>query len=795
MIALGPVLLGAALLASLVAIALLVFGHLAGPKDGETVTNWGYFITFGSFVLVTMGTLLLLVALLTKNFSFMYVVENHSRDVSSLSWLYSFSALWAGREGSLLFWAWLLSLFTAFMAWRRISVTDAVSNLGIAVMNFVQVFFLVALFFDTNNPFKATPASYLSGGKLVGQAALMGMNPLLQHWAMILHPPTLFIGYAGLTVPFAFAMGALFAKDSSKDWVDIVGRVTVFSWLTLGIGIGLGAIWAYAVLGWGGYWAWDPVENASLLPWLVGVGLLHSFTVYRRRGAFKKWAVMMSAVTFVLVLLGTFITRSGVIQSVHGFGADNLSLWWFLGMMLLSLAAPAAMLIWRGDLFKGNDEFTSLLSKEGSYYFNNLLMVFAALLVAGLTLSPALNIWNPGGATVTDYLSATSAPTSASSVEGYVVAGSLETTAGQSTLTLNSAIDGSGDSMSVSAASVPAGTADGSPIVVTGTMQNGTFVASSVVTPKLIKGPTFSGPSFDLLARPIGILYVLLMTICPILSWGATGTAAFWKRAKWPLVGGGVLGAGLLVIWATSLLPYYQSSGKGLGALASIQAPLDHIEAVVGLVIAGFAIALPIYLFIDGSRKRAAARGENPLVAFGNIVFKSRSQSGGYIAHLGIGIVLIGLIGSSMYVMDSQFTMPNQIGASQTVGGYTLTFKGVQDQTLSNGDVESKVTVDLSKGGVLVETLQPMVTQLANRATGQTSTLNAAVHSELLRDVFVAFQNGDASGLTFDVKINPMISWAWAGFILLIIGTGIASWPRKETDVAPVRSPGKKKAV
>jgi cytochrome c-type biogenesis protein CcmF len=246
------------------------------------------------------------------------------------------------------------------------------------------------------------------------------------------------------------------------------------------------------------------------------------------------------------------------------------------------------------------------------------------------------------------------------------------------------------------------------------------------------------------------------------------------------------------------MLPNYTQSAKGLGALVSIQAPLDHIEAVIGLIIAGLAIALPIYLFIDGSRKRAAARGENPLVAFGNIVFKSRTQSGGYLSHLGIGIVLIGLIGSTMYVKDVQFTMPNQVGAKQQVGAYELVYQGSSAVTLSNGDVETKVAVDLTKDGVLVDRLTPGYVDLANRAQSQGSRLNAAVHSEILRDVFVAFQSGDASGLTFDVKINPMISWAWVGFILLIFGTAIASWPRKQLPLAPVPAPkatggGKKK--
>ena len=368
-------------------------------------------------------------------------------------------------------------------------------------------------------------------------------------------------------------------------------------------------------------------------------------------------------------------------------------------MMILCLVVPAAMLLWRGDMFKGNDEFSSLMSKEGSYYFTNLFMLFAALLVAGLTMSPAL------------------------------------------------------------------------------------------------QGPTFSAPSFDLLARPIGIFFVFMMTVCPILSWGSTGGADFWKRAKWPLAGGAVLSAGLLAIWATVLLPNYTVSGKGLAALARYQAPLDHVESIIGLIVAGFAIALPIFLFIDGSRKRAAAKGENAFSSFGSIVFKARTQSGGYITHLGIGIILIGLIGSSMYVKDVQFTMANQPGAKQAVGEYELVYKGVTSQTLSNGDVEQSVAVDLMKGGALVDSLTPKVTELANRAEGQSTRLNAAVHSEILRDVFVAFQSGDNTGLTFDVKINPLISWAWAGFILLILGTALAAWPRKETPLAAVPAPKKKKAA
>ena len=745
---LGPLLLGLSLLGAVVAIGAFVFGHKAGPKDGKKITSVGYIATMIVFLTTTLATLLLLVALMTKDFSFLYVIENHSRDVSSLSWLYSISSLWAGREGSLLFWAWLLSAYTAFMAWRRMQTADPVSNLSLAVMNFVQVFFLVALFFETNNAFVASPAGAVdAAGQLTAQFATQGMNPLLQHWAMILHPPMLFIGYAGLTVPFAFALGALFAGDGSKRWVEIVDRVTVFAWLALGIGIGLGAVWAYVVLGWGGYWGWDPVENASLLPWLTGVALLHSFTVYRRRGSFKNWAVMMSAVSFVLVLLGTFITRSGVIESVHGFAPDTTSLWWFLSMMVLSLVVPVLMLWKRKEAFSSDNEFTSLMSKEGSHYFTNMFMLLSALLVAALTLSPA-KIPMP--------FTATSVVNGVTTYASYLLQG----------------------------------------------------------------GTTFSTSAFDLLAHPVGIIFVLIMTVCPILSWGATGWDAFWKRAKWPLAGAGILGAVFIAIWYTAMLPNYIISHnldgsvatKGLTALAGVQAAIDHTEAIIGLLVAAWAIALPIYLFIEGSRARARARGENPFAAFFHILFKARSQSGGYLTHLGVGIVLVGLIGSSMYVQTIKMTVPDEAGTplqwvkdptqpdwQPNLGGYSFVYQGFDSVTLANGDVQQTVRLDLKQGGTTTASLSPAVVELANRDQSQSTRYLAALDVGPLRDIFVAFQGADATSgtttLQFEIKINPMISWAWAGFIIMILGTGIAMWPKRERALAaaPSRVPTPKK--
>jgi cytochrome c-type biogenesis protein CcmF len=700
MTSLGNLLLALSAVGAIFSIAAFVIGHRMGEKHGESATNAGYIATFVVAATTTLANLVLVLAFFRQDWTFKYVVENHSTDVSSLSWLFKLSGWWAGREGSLLFWAWVLTLFAAFVAWRRMGVTDKLSNVALAVINFVQLFFLTALFIPTNNPFQVTPSDWVDAtGKLLTTAA---MNPLLQHWAMILHPPTLFIGYAGLTIPFAFALAAVFIGDGSKRWVEIVGRITVFSWLLLGIGIGLGAIWAYVVLGWGGYWAWDPVENASLLPWLTGVGLLHSFTVYRRREGFKRWAVMMAGVSFMLVLLGTWITRSGVLgegASVHTFGADPWSLWLFLSMMVAAIAVPAIGLYIRRDQFAGADDFESLTSKESSYYFNNVIMLFSALVVAAMTLAPAL-----------------------------------------------------------------------------------------------FKGLSFGAASYDLLARPFGIIYVAIMAVCPVLSWRKTEGPAFWKRAKWPLAIGGVISTGLLTIWATVILPNYSSDPKRLASLkglASAMPAIDHTEAVIGLIVAGLAIALPLYLFFDGARKRAASKGESFGGALLRILTKSRTQSGGYLTHLGIGVILVGLIGSAMYVKDLQLTTGTAPGSKFSAGGYEFVLQDTKETTLKNGDVETVVNLDILRGGTKIGSASPGQLQYAVQ---QQTRLNADVHSEFFRDVFVAFQGQQGEQLTFNVKINPMISWTWVGFLITIIGASLASWPKKRPEpVAVAAVPQKRK--
>jgi len=248
----GNLLLGLASVSAIASIGAYAFSS----REGGATRTAGHLLTFAVFGFISLAILLLATAFLSENWSLQYVIYNHPTVTGPWAWVYRLSGVWAGREGSLLFWEWILAIYGAVLARKFMKNDSRLGATGLAVVNFVQLFFLAALFIDTNNPFKAAPAGLVdpATGALLTSAA---MNPLLQTWAMVLHPPTLFIGYAGLTVPFAFGLAALFTGDVSSTWVKLTDRITVFSWLLLGVGIGLGSVWAYYELAFGGYWAWD----------------------------------------------------------------------------------------------------------------------------------------------------------------------------------------------------------------------------------------------------------------------------------------------------------------------------------------------------------------------------------------------------------------------------------------------------------------------------------------------------------------------------------------------------------
>jgi cytochrome c-type biogenesis protein CcmF len=329
-------------------------------------------------VMLTVTTAALIAALVNSDFRFEYVAGYTER---ALPLGYKLAALWAGQEGSLLLWAWLLAVLCmiAAMSWRDLAGTD--HGVAVAVMALVCGFFGVLLLFAAN-PFQPVGGAAPPDGR--------GLNPMLQDPAMIIHPPLLFLGYAGFTIPMALTVGVLVAGRRDNHWIALIRRWLLVSWLFLGAGIVLGAWWAYVELGWGGYWAWDPVENASLLPWLTSTALLHSIMVQQHRGMFKRWNVSLIFLTFFLCIFGTYLTRSGVIDSVHAFAGSLLGTFFLIFLVLIALMS-LGLFAWRYRALAPEHELEGLISREGAFLLGNvLLLVMMATTLTG-TIFPLLS--------------------------------------------------------------------------------------------------------------------------------------------------------------------------------------------------------------------------------------------------------------------------------------------------------------------------------------------------------------------------------------------------------------------
>ena len=339
---------------------------------------------YGIWFLLTLASGILVYALMTSDFRFAYVAARSNRAMPAV---YKFAAWWGGQEGSLLLWSWMLSCYSAIVVWTNRKKYRNMMPWVIATLMFTQVFFLIL------NAFLEPPFNVLAVGK--GITAVedgQGLNPLLQYWTMAIHPPTLYLGYVGFIVPFAFAMGSLITRQPGEQWIATTRRWTLITWGFQTTGVLLGAGWAYAVLGWGGYWGWDPVENASLMPWITGTAYLHSVMMQEKKGMMKVWNMVLVSATFFLCIFGTFLTRSGVVSSVHAFAQSQLGPF-FVGFIALGLAITTYFILNRLDYLKSENQLESVLSRESSFLFNNLILLASCFSVLWGTLFPVITEW------------------------------------------------------------------------------------------------------------------------------------------------------------------------------------------------------------------------------------------------------------------------------------------------------------------------------------------------------------------------------------------------------------------
>ena len=368
------------LLASFVLSAYAAAAAMAGARRASRSLVDS---AIGAFYLVaallTVGTAVIIHAFATDDYSIKYV-QHYSDSFQPL--VYKLTAYWGGLDGSIMFWVFLLALFGSIAVYVNRERQRELVPYVVAIISFVQMFFLLLMVVH-KNPFDTFLVSVPANGQ--------GMNPLLQNAYMVIHPPALYIGFVGMTIPYAFGMAALITGHLDDSWLRAVRRWTLVSWLFLSFGLALGMIWAYEVLGWGGYWGWDPVENAGLLPWFTATAFLHSAIVQERRGMLRAWNVTLVIVTFFLTIFGTFMTRSGVVQSVHAFGEDRTIAVMFSVFMVLVLVVSFGYVIRRLGLLRGRHDLDSWVSREGAVLANNWVMLFAALFLLFATMFPTIS--------------------------------------------------------------------------------------------------------------------------------------------------------------------------------------------------------------------------------------------------------------------------------------------------------------------------------------------------------------------------------------------------------------------
>src|SRR5215208_6176096 len=368
------------LLASFVVCAYAIAASVTGARRRsrrliESGTGAFYLVTG----LMTVASGVMVHAFVTNNYAIKYV-QRYSDSAQPLA--YKIASYWGGLDGSIMFWVFLLGMFGAVAVYTNRERHRELIPYVVAVITTVEMFFIFLMVVH-NNPFSTFLAQAPAEGK--------GLNPLLQNFYMAIHPPSLYIGFVSMTIPFAFGISALITGHLDDAWLRAVRRWTMVGWLFLSFGLTLGMLWAYEELGWGGFWGWDPVENAGLLPWFTATAFLHSVMVQERRGMLRVWNVTLVIVTFFLTIFGTFMTRSGIVQSVHAFGEDRELAWLFTGFMIVVAAISFGFVIYRLPLLRARHELDSWVSREAAFLANNWILLFSAVFVLFATIFPTLS--------------------------------------------------------------------------------------------------------------------------------------------------------------------------------------------------------------------------------------------------------------------------------------------------------------------------------------------------------------------------------------------------------------------
>jgi cytochrome c-type biogenesis protein CcmF len=674
------------LLISIYGVAAAVYGVRRNAPDWVESARSAMLLTFP---LLTISSLALVYLLVNGHYEVKYVSLVTS---NSMPLYLKITAWWGGQSGSLLFWSWLMAAFAAAVTLRRWERDRELLPWVIVVSLVTLGFFLVMIIFF-ENPFVRI---WQSGTRFtesilqpVGSMLYIprdgnGLNPLLRHPGMIIHPPMLYLGFVSYVIPFAFAIAALITGRTDDRWIRVTRRWSLIAWLFLSLGLVLGSRWAYDVLGWGGYWAWDPVELAAFMPWLTGTAFLHSVMIQEKRGMLKHWNMVLIILTYSLVIFGTFLTRSGVLSSVHSFAQSAIGPLFFL-FIGLTFIVSLSLLLKRWNDLKSETHMNSLLSREALFLLNNLL--FIGILV--------ICFWGVVYPLLTEAL-------------GFV---------GQT---------------------IPA-------------------LAHIFTGQKVTVGPPYymraTGPLFA------GLLF--LMGVAPLAAWRHS-TAKTLGRAIWkPAV------ATLLVL------------------VVLVAAGTTSWVALLAFGLSALVIFVTLYEFWRGAYARHRVHGEPLPSALLNLASRNRRRYGGYVIHLGVVLMAVGIIGIEVFQTETQGTIPQ--GGQLSLGDYRMEFRQLNVFDHTDGRNVARAVVDVYKNDQYVGELYPRRDYYYESQQPMTIP---GVRSTIQDDFYVLlvdWQPISTQGATFKLYHNPLINWLWFGGFVFIFGTMVAAWPEREAEPAASR--------
>ena len=653
------------LFAGAIALRLIATGQparISPERLADTARRAG----IAGFAAVTAAAFALVWSVFNNDFSITYIMEHSNR---ALPAPYKFAALWSGQEGSLLLWAWLLGAYGFVL--RMLHKTDVkLYAYAGTILAGVQLFFLSVV------NFAAPPFSLLKGA-LPDDGN--GLNPLLQYPEMVIHPPMLYLGYVGFTIPFAFALGALMMRYPGEKWIRITRGWTMVTWLFLTMGIFLGMHWAYAVLGWGGYWGWDPVENASFMPWLTGTAFLHSVMMQERKGMMKSWNVWLIFSTFMLSILGTLLTRGGLVSSVHAFAQSSIGNW-FVAFLVIVLAVCIFTYILQRSHLKSEQRLESLVSRESSFLFNNLVLLAACFVILWGTLFPILS----------EYVQGT----------------------------------------------------------------------------KVTVGPPF----YNRVAIPIGLFLLFLTGVGPLLPWRSTSLRAIRRNFVVPSI----------ALWATVIVCL------AVGARPWKDGVFDtgNFYALVAFGLSAGVFTAILSEFLRGAGVIARQTRRNLFSAMYLLTRRNTRRYGGYIIHIGVVIVVVGLAGAAF-----NRSQESELGLNSTmaIGPYTLQCVGFTQDSNLNYDSEYAL-LDVYQNGKKQFQMTPE--KRVYLASQQPQTM-VAIHSVLSWDLYVVYEgtNPDTGQPIIKAFLNPLVSWIWAGVVFMVFGTFVALVPSLVPATASLRVP------